>query len=218
MPATRTSMLDEQGPALLPGEAKLSTKRDPFYGEVEIGPGPTTPGGTLPKQESSRARANRLQREVDAGVHVLDGEEQNHVEVLTGKRLQQRAPGKREDLPPTDLETPTATSLEPSTAVLGSPDFDIHVKGTGFVEGSTIVFAGNDEPTTLNSDTDVSTGVNMAVWLGPDPAIPVLVRNPDDQETEPLLFSFTAAGTRTGAKAAPAPKHEAAPKHDDKGR
>ena len=45
-----------------------------------------------------------LEQTIEDGVHVLDGEEQSHVEVLTGKRLQQKAndkaPEQPEVLPP----------------------------------------------------------------------------------------------------------------------
>jgi hypothetical protein len=38
----------------------------------------------------------------------------------------------------------------------------------------------------------VTTGVNMAVWLGPD-VLPVLVRNGDGTESNALTFTFTEA-------------------------
>jgi hypothetical protein len=41
----------------------------------------------------------------------------------------------------------------------------------------------------------------MAVWLGPDPAIPVLVRNPDAVESAPLLFAFTTPVEALAAEA-----------------
>jgi hypothetical protein len=85
---------------------------------------------------------------------------------------------------------PALTVLAPSTAVLGDPSFTLHVRGTGFAPGAVIVFAAQDEPTTRVSDTEVTTGVNMALWLGPD-AVPVLVRNADGQVSAPLSFTFT---------------------------
>jgi hypothetical protein len=91
---------------------------------------------------------------------------------------------------------PVLTSLDPATAALGTPDFTLHVRGTDVVRGSVIVFAGQTEPTTYVSATELTTGVNMAVWLGPDPAIPVLVRHPDGRVSNHLLFSFTAATKR----------------------
>ena len=39
-----------------------------------------------------------------------------------------------------------------------------------------INFAGQDEPTTLNEDGTLSTGVNMAMWQGPD-TVPVVIKN-----------------------------------------
>jgi hypothetical protein len=90
-----------------------------------------------------------------------------------------------------DGSVPTLVSLVPATAVLGSPNFTLEVRGTGFVDKSVIVFAGQDEPTTVVNKTKVTTGVNMAVWLGPDPAIPVQVRNPDGVVSNTLTFAFT---------------------------
>lgn len=87
---------------------------------------------------------------------------------------------------------PVVTALEPDTAAIGDPSFTLHVLGTGFDAQSVIVFAGQDEPTTLVSPTEVTTGVNMAVWLGPD-ALPVLVRNGDGTASDARTFTFTEA-------------------------
>jgi hypothetical protein len=173
---------------LLPGETGLDLKPDPYFGMVDVGAG----GPVKPKAESPRATAYREQRAIDSGRKLLDGDEQNRVEVLTGKRLQQRPAPERGDLPPVDLPAPTLTSLSPNTVALGQPDFDIHVMGTGFAEGAVIVWNGGDEPTTRVSETELTTGVNMATAQNAV-TLPVLVRNPDDQITEPMDFTFTAA-------------------------
>jgi hypothetical protein len=55
------------------------------------------------------------------------------------------------------------------------------------------MFAGKDEPTTVVSDTEVTTGVDMSVWVGPDPAVPVAVRSAEGAVSNPLSFAFTAA-------------------------
>jgi len=184
------SILDSHGPALLPGEDHLTLTRDPYYGMVDLG----GPGARPQKPETPRAQAFRLQREVNAGIHALDGDEQNRVEVLTGKRLQQRASPPREELPPgVELEPPTVTSLEPNTTPIGVPSFDIHVKGTNFTEGSVIVFNGFDEPTTFVSETELTTGINMDVWTAPSAPLPVGVRGEDDALSNTMDFTFTAA-------------------------
>jgi hypothetical protein len=56
-----------------------------------------------------------------------------------------------------------------------------------------IVFNGFDEPTTVVSPTEVTTGVNMAVWTGPSLPLPVGVRNGDGQVSDSLFFTFTEA-------------------------
>jgi hypothetical protein len=111
----------------------------------------------------------------------------------------------------------TVTGLTPDTVAIGEPSFDIHVMGTGFVDGCTINFAGQDEPTTFVSDTEVTTGINMPLWLGPD-AVPVFVKNPDDTASNAMDFTFTAAAPGPDAPPARSAKPEAKvePKKDDK--
>jgi hypothetical protein len=87
---------------------------------------------------------------------------------------------------------PVVTALAPDMAVLGQASFTLHVLGTGFDAGSVIVFNGYDEPTTVVSPTEVTTGVNMAVWTAPSLPLPVVVRNADGQVSESLPFTFTA--------------------------
>jgi hypothetical protein len=87
---------------------------------------------------------------------------------------------------------PVLTGLTPASVALGAANFTLHVHGTGFGAGAVIVFAGQDEPTTVVSDTEVTTGVDMAVWLGPD-SVAVAVRQPDGAVSNALPFTFTAA-------------------------
>jgi hypothetical protein len=91
---------------------------------------------------------------------------------------------------------PVVTSLEPASAVIGSEPFDIHVKGTGFTPDSAIVFAGQVEPTTFVSETELTTGVNMPLWTGPD-IVPVAVRNQDNVQSDPMSFEFTNPAARS---------------------
>jgi hypothetical protein len=85
---------------------------------------------------------------------------------------------------------PTVSSLTPNSAEIGDPSFTIHVHGTNFKPDSVIVFAGQDEPTTFVSETELTTGVNMSVWLGPD-VLPVTVRNANGVQADPLMFTFS---------------------------
>ena len=86
---------------------------------------------------------------------------------------------------------PTITALEPATCAIGGEDFDLHVTGEGFNEGSVIYFAGHDEPTTLNEDGTLSTGVKPSLWGAPA-TVQVYVRN-GTLHSEPVPFEFTAA-------------------------
>jgi len=99
---------------------------------------------------------------------------------------------------------PVVTSLSPSSVVLGSPSFDVHVIGTGFKPDSVIVFAGHNEPTTFVSATELTTGVDMSVWAGPD-AVPVAVLNADGVQSDPMNFTFTDPTARTVKPVVPVP-------------
>jgi hypothetical protein len=92
------------------------------------------------------------------------------------------------------VEAPAVESLAPDTAAIGAPDFTVHVTGTGFTPDAVIVFNGFDEPTTVVSDTEVTTGVNMAVWQAPV-SVPVQVRAGGNLSNS-KIFTFTAATRR----------------------
>jgi len=93
---------------------------------------------------------------------------------------------------PAAVPAPVVTSLTPATAVVGAPNFTLSVKGTGFVPGSRIVFNGFEEPTTYVSATELTTGVNMAVWTAPSAPLPVAVRALDGEMSNAMNFTFTA--------------------------
>jgi len=115
----------------------------------------------------------------------------NEPEGVRERTLTPASPNEPPALPEWAAEAPVVTGLEPTECTLGDPDFRIYVSGTGFYEQSTLVFAGQDEPTTFE-DGKLSTGVNMAVWQGPD-TVQVGVRNgPIESNTMP--FTFKAAG------------------------
>ena len=96
------------------------------------------------------------------------------------------------------ITVPVVTSLVPNSAEIGDASFTLHVRGTGLKVGSIIVFAGQDEPTTHVSDTELTTGVDMSVWLGAD-ALPVLVRSPDGVLSAPMTFTFVAPGVQSAS-------------------
>jgi hypothetical protein len=107
---------------------------------------------------------------------------------------------------------PVISSLNPSTVAVGSPDFDLHVVGTGFTPESKILFAGVEEPTTLVSPTELKTGVMMSLWVGPD-AVPVSVLN-NGVMSDPMEFVFTDVA----AFSAPAKKTTAEEHHHKAGK
>lgn len=97
-----------------------------------------------------------------------------------------------------EIPTPAITSIDPSSTTIGDPGFRVYLTGTNFYNGSTIVFAGYDEPTTMEDDGRLSTAVNMAVWHGPD-TVTVTVRNFDRISNE-VEFTFLEAGAPSGTR------------------
>jgi hypothetical protein len=93
-------------------------------------------------------------------------------------------------------EVPVLTSLVPDTAVLGDPNFTLHVHGTGFADDATILWNGSPEPTTVVSPTEVTTGVNMATAAVAMP-IPVAVQNGNGAQSNTLTFTLTAPAAKT---------------------
>jgi hypothetical protein len=93
--------------------------------------------------------------------------------------------------PPVLLAVPEIVSIEPTEATIGDPSFTLYVTGEAFDAGTMIVFAGHGEPTTLEEDGTVSTGVNMDVWKGPD-TVKVSVFNGGQQSNE-VDFTFLPA-------------------------
>jgi hypothetical protein len=108
------------------------------------------------------------------------------------------SPNEPVKLPEWASEPPVVESVEPTECTLGDPDFTVYLTGTGFYEESVIVFAGQDEPTTLE-DGKLSTGVNMAMWHGPD-TVKVSVRNGPIPSNE-VDFTFLAAPPEADANA-----------------
>jgi hypothetical protein len=92
---------------------------------------------------------------------------------------------------------PVVTSLNPSSVVLGSPTFDVHVVGTGFTPTSVIVFNGFEEPTTVVSETELTTGVNMSVWAAPA-VVPVVVSN-NGVTSNSVDFTFNDVAARSSS-------------------
>jgi hypothetical protein len=86
---------------------------------------------------------------------------------------------------------PELTSLVPIAAELGSEDLTLHCLGSGFTEGSVIVFNGGVEPTIFVSDVEVTTIVKPST-ASIAVTVPVLVLT-GAHETEELDFEFTEA-------------------------
>jgi hypothetical protein len=91
---------------------------------------------------------------------------------------------------------PVLSSLEPASAESGSEDFRIALSGENFTAGSVIVFGTMDEPTTLEQDGTLTTGVKPSLFA---PAVvPVSVRN-GPLHSNSVDFTFTEPGATTSS-------------------
>jgi hypothetical protein len=117
---------------------------------------------------------------------------------------------------PLDVEMPdppVVDAITPNACALGDPDFTLVVSGSGFYPASIIVFAGHDEPTTLNEDGTLSTGVKPVLWLDPV-VVQCQVRN-GPVMSNAVDFTFGEAGTRHAPKAHASHAHTAVVDPDD---
>lgn len=86
---------------------------------------------------------------------------------------------------------PALTSLSPNTAVANAPDdFVMSAIGSGFTSQSQIFFNGLPEPTTMVSDTELTTGVKPSLFEVPA-VCPVEIRT-GTLVTGAVDFTFTA--------------------------
>jgi len=94
---------------------------------------------------------------------------------------------------PPEPEPPatTLTSLNPATASVDDADLQLSCIGTGFTDGSKIIFNGSEVPTAFVSDTELTTTVSPMAQAGPG-SVPVFVQT-GTENTEQLQFEFTAA-------------------------
>jgi hypothetical protein len=95
-------------------------------------------------------------------------------------------------------DPPTIVELTPAECVSGSEDFTLYIGGEGFTAASIILFAGQVEPTTLNPDGTLSTGVKPSLFA---PAVVQVQIQNGEQLSDPVDFEFTEpVGTRKGRR------------------
>jgi hypothetical protein len=88
-------------------------------------------------------------------------------------------------------DPPVLDVLEPSEALVGTEWVTMICRGDNFAPGAVIVFNNSDEPTQWVSPQEISTGIEPSTASGPA-TVPVYVRNPDGEQSDPLDFTFTA--------------------------
>jgi len=89
---------------------------------------------------------------------------------------------------------PVITSLKPSTAVAGSPQFTLTVNGTGFISSSVVYFASNARATTFVSSTQLTATILASdIAAAGTPSIVVITPAPGGGNSDPATFTVTAA-------------------------
>jgi hypothetical protein len=93
---------------------------------------------------------------------------------------------------PEPVGAPTLDSLNPDSAVAGdAADITLSCIGTGFTADTIIMFNGLPEPTTLVSDTEVTTGVKPSLFVVP--AVCPVELHTNMNVTASLDFTFEEA-------------------------
>ena len=89
------------------------------------------------------------------------------------------------------VQTPTNTSISPTSAIAGGAGFSLTVNGTNFVSGSTVNFNGNARTTTFVSATQLSAAI-LASDIATTGIFNVTVTNPGDGTSNGISFTVTA--------------------------
>jgi hypothetical protein len=138
------------------------------------------------REASARAKTVALDKEATA----IDSEPQ--AELYPGQFLPHSAnepPGSKLAQQEPQAK-PVITALQPASCAIGGADFTLFISGESFSDKSVIHFAGFDEPTTLNADGTLSTGVKPSLWGAPA-VVQCGVRN-GAQSSDTVPFEFTA--------------------------
>ncbi len=87
---------------------------------------------------------------------------------------------------------PYIGALQPSTAISGASSTTVHVLGTGFLSGATVLVNGNARSTTFVSATEVD-GLLTTGDLAASAALTITVADPSGSPSNPATFTVTNA-------------------------
>lgn len=107
----------------------------------------------------------------------------------------------------TPATLPVITSLSPDSVNLGDPSFTLHVTGSGFELGSTIIWNGLPEPTMVVSPTEVTTGVDMST-ANVATVIPVMIQDANGALSNSVPFTINPLGATRSSRSVPTAKTE----------
>lgn len=145
---------------------ELWTAGDPIYWSAEGGCMTNTPGPPAPVMGIAPRKVGVAERDAPrpsvTGFVTLD-------QIVVGEPV------------------PTVTSVSPTSAAIGGPDFILYLMGNGFTEASVLLFNGGEEVTTYVSPTELSTIVKPSLA-----SIPLVVPVSVVGATTAVDFAFTA--------------------------
>jgi hypothetical protein len=144
-------------------------------------------------RESIRRQDAVSAADAAASKHDARNKEADAIDAETKAKLEGYMPSINE--PPQLQDKPVITALMPAFCEIGGEDFTLFISGANFSDKSVIFFAGHDEPTTLNEDGTVSTGVKPSLWSAPT-TVGCRVHN-GAQPSNALDFEFRARSRPT---------------------
>jgi len=122
-------------------------------------------------------------------VEAREGEAPTERELLYAQHADPNKGPANPELPPEPVP-PVIEAVTPDEVLVGSPDVDLHVTGTGFVAESRIAFDGANVGTTFVSETELTTSISPA--LAAPALVEVTVVNPDGLISGASEFEFLA--------------------------
>jgi hypothetical protein len=95
--------------------------------------------------------------------------------------------------PPTQNPLPVLTSISPTSAVAGAPDFTLTVNGSSFISSSTVRWNGADRTTTFVSSTQLTAAISASdIAAAGSASVTVFNPTPGGGTSAAMTFTITA--------------------------
>jgi len=154
----------------------------------------TSIGGTMPAADATAAPGTDLasigkmvlRQDSDANTPAVEIDE-----IRVGTTWESVTPAAS-----TSVQTPTITSIAPTSATAGGAGFTLTVTGTNFVNGaSTVTWNGADRPTTFVSATELTATISAADIAAAGTANVAVTTTGAASPSNTVIFTINAAAT-----------------------